>query len=58
MLCKLYKGHLQVNAIQIIDQKKKERVKGKKGRLTAKRIPSENEKKKNMVSQLSKRTKN
>ena len=46
MLCKLYKGHLQVNAIQIIDQKKKERVKGKKGRLTAKRIPSENEKKK------------
>ena len=46
MLCKLYKGHLQVNAIQIIDQKKKEKVKGKKGRLTAKRIPSENEKKK------------
>ena len=57
MLCKLYKGHLQVNAIQIIDQKKKERVKGKKGRKKKKKIPSENEKN-NMVSQLSKRTKN
>ena len=38
MLCKLYKGHLQVNAIQIIEQKKKEKVKGKKGRLTVKRM--------------------
>ena len=33
MLCKLYKGHLQVNAIQIIDQKKKRKGQRQKGQV-------------------------